>query len=540
MKAKRRVANPVLPGDHPDPSVVRVGDDYYMVCSTFQYFPAVEVLHAKNLVDWRPIGHVIERVEQLDLADVPDSFGVFAPDISYADGKYWVVVPYYHGQPRCTNILYLADRPEGPYDNGTVLNHHFIDPSIFHDENGRKYLAFGGGWIHELAADGSSLIGEARQVWPGTGGAAPEAPHVIKRDGWYYLILAEGGTFFDHMVTAARSRSIWGPYEPCPYNPILKQSDPLKPIQKTGHGKLVQDQQGKWWFPHLGGRPLEPKGACPLGRETFLQPVTWTEDGWFVIGENTRPLEIIEVEGVSEEEEPAAGRLYQWEDTFAGERLDPSWEWVRQPVADGFETGDRGLVMACKPYMLLVPQPTLLLTRRWEHLRFRVETELGFLPMTPGEEAGLLLYRDTDAFVMLTIRNGLGQTTGLPFDTKRLHEIQEEQGLYLQVDRYENANRRILAQLPLPLQPGERIRLRMRVDAVADCCRMEYALPGEEEYESMDLEVPVSFLFPERAPRFLCFTAPRAGIFARGVLGTDHGQARFTRFAYREEGDGSS
>ncbi|WNR42958.1 family 43 glycosylhydrolase [Paenibacillus roseipurpureus] len=524
------VENPILPGDHPDPSVVRVGDDYYMVCSTFQFFPAVNVLHSRDLVYWRTIGHVVTRKEQLDLTAVPDSFGVYAPDISYYEGRFWVVVPFYHGQPRCTNILFSSEKPEGPYDNGTILNHHFIDPSIFNDEDGRRYLAFGGGWIHELAKDGSRLLGEAKQVWPGTGGAAPEAPHVLKRNGWYYLLLAEGGTFFEHRVTIARSRSIWGPYEPCPCNPILMQTDPNKLIQKTGHGKLIQDPQGRWWFPHLGGRTLEPVGSTPLGRETFLQPVSWTEDEWPVIGDGGKPLERFDII----DEDPTPSHLtFDFVDTFQSGELDPTWEWVRLPVERGFRLTNKGLEIDCKPYMLLTPQPTLVLTRRWQHFRFTAETELRFHPLSLGEEAGMLLYRDLDGFLMMSVRNGLGQTTGLPFDVKRLNENQEEEGLFLQIDRFEHAKRRTLLQKKLERSSGDPIRLRFQVDALSDYCMFQWAKGEGGSLETLDLNLPVSFLFPESAIRFLCFTAPRIALFARGVFGMNQGHALFTNFIYR-------
>ncbi|WNR43461.1 family 43 glycosylhydrolase [Paenibacillus roseipurpureus] len=523
--------NPVLPGDYPDPSVVRVGEDYYMVCSTFQYFPAVNVLHSRDLVHWKTIGHVIERQEQLDLTDMPDSFGVYAPDISYYEGKFWVVVPYYHGQPRCTNIVYWSERPEGPYSDGVALNHHFIDPSIFNDDDGKRYLACGGGWVQELAADGTHLLGEAKQVWPGTGGAAPEAPHLLKKDGWYYLILAEGGTFFDHMVTVARSRSVWGPYEECPYNPILKQQDPEKRIQKTGHGKLIQDPQGRWWFPHLGGRPLKPNGSTPLGRETFLQPVEWTEDGWPIIGDHGTPVEIIHLH--PEEVSAVADDIHSFVDRLDRNKLNPTWEWVRLPVSDGYQLGIDGLVLQCKPYLLNTPQPTLMLTRRWQHEAFQAETELRFFTRSRGEEAGILLYRDTDAILILSVRNGLGQTTGLPFDVKRLHENQELEGLYLQVDRYEHGKRRMLLQQKLPIGEGDSVRLRLSVDVRADVCTFAYAAGAvSSDYTPLDLTVEASYLFPEKAHRFLCFTAPRVGIYARGVLGLEQGYAAFREFVY--------
>jgi len=531
------IHNPILPGDHPDPSIVRVGPDYYMVTSTFQFFPGVLVLHSNDLASWKPIGHVVTRKSQLDLTGLPDSFGVFAPDISYYDGKFWVVVPYYHGQPRCTNLLFVSERPEGPYSEAVALNRHFIDPSIFNDDDGKRYLAFGGGWIHELAKDGSKLIGEAKQAWPGTGGSAPEAPHLVKRNGWYYLMLAEGGTFFEHRVTVARSSSVWGPYEPCPDNPVLRQTNSGSGIQKAGHGKLVEDADGRWWMVHLGGRPLTPFGDCPLGRETFLQPVRWTEDGWFEVGEKGLPMEEIQVPwtigakvGEGDYEESGHTGI---EDRFTGTELSPEWEWVRHPVEEGFSLTGEGLRITCKPYIPFGLQSTLILTRRWRHFGFEAEAQVRFQPASKGEEAGIALYRDSDAFLFFAIRRGIGQTTGQAFDTTRLRENQEFDGLYLEIDQYVNVHKKTLVTVKLPIEPGEETWLRVKLDEDSRTFAFHYSLDGVA-YKSVGLELSARFLYPELANRFLCFTAPRVGLYARGVHGETEGSALFRAFAYRD------
>ncbi|MDQ0875832.1 xylan 1,4-beta-xylosidase [Paenibacillus sp. V4I3] len=523
------VPNPVLPGDHPDPSVVRVGEDYYVVTSTFQYFPGVMVHHSRDLIHWRPIGHVITRRSQIDLTGVPDSHGVFAPDISYADGMFWVVVPFFHGQPRCTNLLFTAERPEGPYSEGVVLNHHFIDPSIFHDDDGRRYLAFGGGWLQELHPDGSRLIGDAKQVWPGTGGNNPEGPHIVKRHGYYYLMLAEGGTRFGHMETLARSCSIWGPYEPCPHNPVLTQTDPSKPLQKAGHGKLVEDMKGNWWMLHLGGRPLTPNGSTPLGRETFLESVRWTDDGWFEVGDGGSPQERVHVL-LESGQEPI---LVEAEtDRFDEPELSPVWEWVRHPFEGSYTLTGNGLELECAPYPLYVPGSTLILTRRWEHFCFEAHTQLSFVPQSLGDEAGLVLYRDMDAMLLVSVRYGIGQTAGQKFDAARLHEKQEDDGLYVQIDRSEKCHRHMLYREKLDMEPGADLWLRTQLDAESQQFTFAISVEGVE-YRELELFVSAEFLYPEHFARFNCFTAPRVGIFARGVLYQQHGKALFKQFTYR-------
>jgi len=502
-----------------------------MVTSTFQYFPGVVVLHSEDLVHWSPIGHVITRRSQLDLADVPDSFGAFAPDISYRDGIFWVVVPFFHGQPRCTNYLFSAERPEGPYGDSVPLNHHFIDPSIFDDDDGRRYLVFGGGWVQELAADGSRLVGEARQVWPGAGGRNPEGPHLLKRDSFYYLLLAEGGIGLEHHSTLARSRSVWGPYEPCPRNPILRQTDPSHPFQKAGHGKFTKDDRGRWWMVHLGARRAS-SGHYPLGRETFLEPVEWDEEGWPIVGDAGRPVEEVTLAyGSASHSRPvreAAGVV----DRFEYGKLDPEWEWVRAPIEGGHALVEEGLQIECRPYSLFAHSHTQLLTRRWRHFRFEVTLGLAFHPRTPGEEAGLALYRDTDAHLLFTIRSGVGQTTGQPFDAARIGERQERDGLYLETDLHERGLRTELHRTRVEAGAGDRVFLKARLDLQRDLLRLSYSLDGLS-YEDFGEEIDARFLYPENAVRWHCFTAPRIGAFARGISGTpQHGHALFQEFAY--------
>ncbi|WP_171646357.1 glycoside hydrolase family 43 protein [Paenibacillus phytorum] len=530
MKGLNRIIeNPIVPGDNPDPSIVRVGADYYMVTSTFQFFPGVQVLHSRDLAHWKAIGHVITRKSQLDLTGMPDSFGVFAPDISYYDGKFWVVVPYYHGQPRCTNLLFVADRPEGPYSEAIMLNHHFIDPSIFNDDDGKRYLVFGGGWVHEMANDGSQLIGEAKQVWPGTGGAAPEAPHIVKRNGWYYLMLAEGGTFFEHKETLARSRSIWGPYEPCPHNPVLTQKDPNKCIQKVGHGKLVEDTDGNWWMFHLGGRPLIPGGSCPLGREAFLEPVRWTENDWFIVGDEGSPVDRLTLPLI--EEGSDVGHSIEI-DHFTETELSANWEWVRHPVECGYELNRVGLQLNCKPFIPFGLGSTLILTRRWQHFGFEATTKLLFEPKSRGEEAGMTLYRDSDSFLFFSIRYGIGQTSGQSFDVSRLNENQEFDGLYLEIDQYVAVNKKMLARVRLTIEPGHPIWLKVFLKAETQHLTFLYSVDGIT-FMDLGVELSAESLYPEAYNRFLCFTAPRIGIYAKGVYGEPEGQVLFQSFEYQ-------
>ncbi|WP_213453457.1 glycoside hydrolase family 43 protein [Rhizomonospora bruguierae] len=271
---------PVLPGFHPDPSVCRVGDDYYLVCSSFEYFPGVPIFHSRNLTTWRQIGNVLDRPSQLPLERASPSGGIWAPTIRYHDGRFWMIT---------TNsgrgFIVTGERPEGPWSEPVPIDLPGVDPDLAWDEDGTCWCTFSG--IQQARID--PLRGKVLEgpwpVWSGGGLAHPEAPHLYRVDGWWYLMIAEGGTGHGHCVSIARSRSPRGPFEPGPANPIVSHRSTTSPIQSTGHADLVQAVDGAWWMVLLGTRP---RGHFPgfhvLGRETFLAPVTWV-DGWPVVGD---------------------------------------------------------------------------------------------------------------------------------------------------------------------------------------------------------------------------------------------------------------
>lgn len=277
--------NPVLPGFRPDPSIVRVGEDYYMVNSSFTWFPALPVSHSRDLVHWEPIGHVLTEENTAMLAGLESGHGYWAPDISYYKGRFYVTATLRrsdsHPRPRA-QIVTSAACPEGPYDPPAVIEENGIDPSLFVDEDGKRYMVLNrGARLLPLSDDARRAVGPARLLWYGDTKRASEGPHLLKKDGWYYLILAEGGTGLTHQISVGRSRTLDGPYEACPYDPVLHQFDPGSPIQKSGHGDLVQTQNGDWYAVYLCARPVD--GYSPLGRETALDPVQWTADGWPIV-----------------------------------------------------------------------------------------------------------------------------------------------------------------------------------------------------------------------------------------------------------------
>jgi beta-xylosidase len=283
------IENPVLSGFHPDPSICRVGEDYYLVCSSFvcssfEYFPGVPVFHSSDLVRWTQIGNVLDRPGQLRLAGAKSSGGIYAPTLRHHDGRFHLIVTNVSGQG---NILVTATDPAGPWSDPVPLpGVPGIDPDLAWDEDGTCWCTVAGVSQVRLDLETGRTLDEPRRVWSGTPGAkAPEAPHLYRIGEYWYLMIAEGGTERGHAVSIARAAAPDGPFEPCPANPILTHRSTEHPVQNTGHADLVQGPDGSWWMVLLGVRP---GGGTPgwhvLGRETFLVPVTWV-DGWPVVGE---------------------------------------------------------------------------------------------------------------------------------------------------------------------------------------------------------------------------------------------------------------
>jgi xylan 1,4-beta-xylosidase len=293
-----KIINPILPGFNPDPSILRVGDDYYIATSTFEWFPGVQIHHSRDLINWRLLTRPLNRLSQLNMIGNPISCGIWAPCLTYDKGTYYLVytdVKSFMSNYKDThNYLVTTNDITGDWSDPIYLNSSGFDPSLFHDDDGRKWLV-GMQWDHRVMPAGKSrhkyliiqeysesekrLVGQITKIYDGTSLKTIEAPHIYKKDGWYYVMCAEGGTWHDHAVTVARSRNILGAYETDPENPMLTSADdPLNPLQKSGHASIVETQKGDWYMVHLCGRPIPNKGRCTLGRETSIQKIKW-EDG---------------------------------------------------------------------------------------------------------------------------------------------------------------------------------------------------------------------------------------------------------------------
>ncbi|MHC4713517.1 MAG: glycoside hydrolase family 43 protein [Planctomycetota bacterium] len=382
-----RYDNPVIPGFYPDPSVCRVGEDYYLVTSTFEYFPGVPVFHSRDLVHWRQIGYCLTRAAGLPLEKRPPSKGIYAPTIRHHEGAFYMVTTNVGGGG---NFFVTTEDPAGEWSDPVWLDHGGIDPSLLFDDDGTVYLTSSGNQQSTLDMGTGNRTSDIRTTWPGTGGAYLEAPHLYRFKDMYYLLCAEGGTALGHMVTIARSPSPWGPFESCPQNPILTHRDRgWHPIQATGHADLVQAHDESWWMVFLGIRvpPDEYPTFHNLGRETFLAPVTWTNDGWPVVNGNAT---------VELEMDAPCLPTHPWppepaRDDFDAPALRLCWNFLRNPRGEDWSLTDRPGWLCLKGSAVTLDEidSPAFVGRRQQHSNCRASVLLDFSPQHDAEEAGL-------------------------------------------------------------------------------------------------------------------------------------------------------
>ena len=416
------IRNPILPGFNPDPSIVRVGADYYIATSTFEWYPGVQIHHSRDLANWRLACRPLDRASQLDMRGNPDSCGVWAPCLSHADGLFWLIytdVKRYEGNFKdAHNYLVTAENITGPWSDPVYLNSSGFDPSLFHDDDGRKWLlnqqwkhlsasvggaprhpAFDGILAQEYDPVARRLTGAICNIFPGSPHGLVEGPHLFKRDGWYYLTTAEGGTGYGHAVTMARSRDLLGPYELHPDTFLMTAKDaPDAPLQRVGHGQIVKTPQGDSFHTFLCGRPLSGIRRCPLGRETGLAQVVWGEDGWprLASGGLVPPVEI------DWPAEPAPPRAV--ERRFDGPTLPEEFQWLRTPVPERLFTLANGVLRLHGRESIGSWFEQALVARRQEHHRYRAETRLeAFSPDTYQQAAGLTTYYNRSKFHFLAV-----------------------------------------------------------------------------------------------------------------------------------------
>lgn len=412
-----KIENPVLTGFHADPSMIRVGDTYYIANSTFEWFPGVRLHESRDMVHWRPLPSPLSRASQLDMRGNPSSGGVWAPDLSYADGRFWLVyadVKVVNGAFKdCVNYLVTAEDIRGPWSEPVRLNGVGFDASLFHDDDGRKYLVqqtwdfreyrnpFNGITLTEFDTETMRLMPQtARTIWNGTDVKLVEGPHLYRIHGLYYLFCAEGGTVWTHQEVVARSSTLDAlSFEGSPINPFLTNFDtPRSYLQKQGHGSLVDTPSGEWYYASLCARPWhhenesvsDPRGWCTLGRETSIQKVDWTEDGWPYIVGGHGGEHFVEAPADAVDDEAPAPRGQH--DDFTGGALGDDWSTLRVPFDERMgSVGDGALTLKgrgslCNPFDLS------LVARRWQAFDFDASVGVRFEPHDYNQMAGLTNY----------------------------------------------------------------------------------------------------------------------------------------------------
>lgn len=400
------IHNPILPGFNPDPSICRVGEDYYIATSTFEWFPGVQIHHSRDLVHWRLLTHALDETRLLDMRGVPSSGGIWAPCLTHHDDTFHLCYTVVHEHEAATkdtpNFLTTAPAIEGPWSDPVFINSSGFDPSLFHDDDGRKYWLnmvwdhrpdhhpFGGIVLQEYDPVAKRLVGHPELIFNGSPIGLTEGPHLYKRDGYYYLLTAEGGTEYGHAVSLARSRDIHGPYKIHPHNPVLTSADhPELSLQKAGHASLVDTPDGEWFMPHLCGRPLPGTRRCNLGRETAIQKVEWRDDGWLYLPWS----------GNSPQVEVPAPDLpaHPWPELSTRLPFDsPHYATPRMASACVTRNPDRLLLLGAESLESRFEQA--MLARRLTHHKATATTRITFDPQSFQQMAGLAAYYNTRLF----------------------------------------------------------------------------------------------------------------------------------------------
>jgi xylan 1,4-beta-xylosidase len=532
------ITNPILRGFNPDPSIVRVGDDYYIATSTFEWYPGVQIHHSRDLVHWKLLTRPLRRASQLNMLGDPDSCGVWAPCLTHADGQFYLIYTDVKRYGRTTvagasgaslrdfhNYLVTSTTIDGDWSDPIYLNSSGFDPSLFHDDDGRKYLLnmlwdhrpgqnrFAGIVLQEYSTRERKLIGERHVIFKGTPLGLTEAPHVYKRAGYYYLLTAEGGTAWGHAVTMARSRSLTGPYELHPDTYILTaRHRPDLDLQRAGHADLVETPSGETYMVYLCGRPLKNRGRCTLGRETAIQPVKWSNDGWLrtLDGDGVPVVDVSAPELAPHRVELAAAR-----EEFDSPVLPVEFQWLRSPYPEELFSLD-----ARRGHLRLYGRETVgslfrqaLVARRQESHCFSASTVVDCQPRHFQQLAGLICY----------------------YNSSKFHY------LYVSADEQTGKHLRVMSALPdqpqsdaftpaVPIPEGRRVHLRVEVDY--ERLRFGYCVEGES-WQWLPQQFDASILSDEAsAPGLPNFTGAFVGMACQDMAGTAM-TADFDYFEYR-------
>ena len=416
-----QVKNPVLRGFSPDPSILRVDDGYYIAASTFEWFPGVCIHHSKDLVNWEIAAYVLTNDDYLDMTGIDMSCGIWAPNLTFCDGIFYLVYTVvYTDRQRYKdtyNYLVSAKNINGPWSKPVFLNASGFDPSLFH-EGGKKFLVnmvidhrvdferFTGIDIQEYDTKTERLIGTSVRISSGTSKRVTEGPNIVKRGDFYYLTLAEGGTLYNHCTTVLRSRHLFGPYEENPNNPVLTsagQEDCL--LERAGHSQIIQGHDGHWYMAHLCSRPIE--NCSILGRETGIQNIEWTDDGWFRLSANRtgKPEIVFSVPGEIAQNHDLSERV-----DFCNAKIPLSYMTLRRSFkTNGIEIINNKLrILGGASIMSKYRQA--LIARRQQSFNCDFCAAMQFHPRHLNHIAGLLVYYNYDNNYYLKMsRDGKGE-----------------------------------------------------------------------------------------------------------------------------------
>ncbi|NGZ74771.1 glycoside hydrolase family 43 protein [Saccharibacillus alkalitolerans] len=506
-------ANPILAGCYPDPSITRAGDHYYLVTSSFEYFPGVPTFRSRDLFRWEQIGHVLTRRSQVDLRERASSSGIYASTIRHHAGRFYMITTDVRG---IGNFYVTAERAEGPWSDPILLPYGNIDPSLFFDDDGRTYVTAQNGADdeshiiqYEIDPSDGRVLSEPAVIWRGDGGPWLEGPHLYKIRGRYYLMAASGGTSAEHREIIARSDSPYGPFEDKP-EPILTHRELKKhPVQCLGHADLIQDDSGDWWAVFLGMRPIGGRYS-PLGRETFLAPVRWTEDGWPDIDNNEGSVEACAFDAAGtllpsgvRPADPAGEEVVSLD---AGEGFGPRWAFLRDYEAERYVWGENaeGVTIVGSAYSLDDEAPATFACLRQRHVDMELSADLDYVPKAEGERAGLAARLNNRGHFFAGIARS---------DNRRV--------LLTELRNGERFERRIGGDLPAE----GKIRLKLRADESG-----YFASYSEDGIHWTDagLFAPVAALSPEANGGF---TGVCVGLHACGA-GQETQPASYSRVVY--------
>jgi xylan 1,4-beta-xylosidase len=536
-----KIRNPILRGFNPDPSIVRVGDDYYVATSTFEWFPGVQIHHSRDLVNWRLLTRPLRRASQLNMLGDPDSCGIWAPCLTHADGRFWLIYTDVKRYGRTTvggasgaslrdfhNYLVTCPTIDGEWSDPVYLNSSGFDPSLFHDDDGRKYFVnqlwdhrpgqnrFAGIVLQEYSVPERRLIGTRQNIFHGTPLGLTEAPHLYQRDGWYYLITAEGGTGWGHAVTMARSRTIGGPYELHPDAQLLSSRHrPDVELQRAGHADLVETPAGETYMVYLCGRPLRNRGRCTLGRETAIQKMSWGADGWLRTTDG-RGLAQTETEAPNLPAHPFPAAPARQD--FDAANLPIEFQWLRSPWPDELFS------LTARPgHLRLFGRETIgsqfkqaLVARRQQAHCCSVSTVIEFEPEHFQQLAGLVCYYNSTKFHYLHVSHD--ETIGKHL---RVMTCTPDSP---QTDSFTP---------PIAIPRGARIELRAEIDQ--ERLLFAYRIEGRDGvWQWLPQQFDASILSDEAtAPGAPNFTGAFVGVACQDMSGAAR-PADFDWFEYRE------